>query len=286
MRDRWLVNLLLLTLVIALVALVRWELAQERRVATLTGLLPGRVREISLERPDRPAIRLVRETDDWTMKTPYEVPADAARIGKLVGIAATPVHRSLPKSAGAERLGLTADSPRLTLNGVVLSFGGTDPITHRRYVAIGEQVHLIGDGFQHHLIASAHDYVDRRLLPAGFRADAGALDGVPISQRQLTELDGLVAKAVEPLGSELAGRLLSVTSDNGSKSLRFLVSEDGLRWIRFDLRLQYLLAAPPAWAVVDAAPAPDAAERASVEGSHSRSRGSVPGSTPCPSCPR
>jgi hypothetical protein len=286
MRDRWLVNLLLLILVIALVALVRLELAQERRVATLTGLLPGSVREISLERPDRPAIRLVRETDDWTMKAPYEVPADATRIGELVGIAATPVHRSLPKSAGAQGLGLTADSPRLTLNGRVLSFGGTDPITQHRYVAIGEQVHLIGDGFQHHLIASAQDYVDRGVLPAGFRADAGTLDGVPISQRQLTELDGLVAKTVEPQGSELAGRLLSVTSDNGSKSLRFLVSEDGLRWTRFDLRLQYLLAAPPAWAVVDAAPAPNAAKRAAVEVSRRRSRGSVPGSTPCLSCPR
>lgn len=249
MRTRWLVNLLLLILVIGLVALMRWELKQERHAATLTGLLPERITEISLERPDLPAIRLVRETDGWSMKTPYEIRADAARIGELVGIATTPVYRSLPKSAGAQRLGLDADSPRLTLNGLVLSFGDTDPIEQHRYVAIGEQVHLIGDGFRHHLVADAHSYVDRTLLPAGFRADAGTLDGVPLSQEQLAELAGLSARTLEPLGSELAGRLLSITSEDGSSSVRFLVSEDALGWARLDLRLRYLLMKPPAWAV-------------------------------------
>ena len=48
----------------------------------------------------------------------------------------------------------------------VLSFGDLDPIGQHRYVAIGEQVHLIGDGFQHHLIAGAENYVARALLPS------------------------------------------------------------------------------------------------------------------------
>jgi hypothetical protein len=251
LRDRWLVNLLLLILVVSLGAVMRWELDQERHVATLTGLLPERIAEISLERPDLPAIRLVRDADGWTMKTPYKVPADATRVGELLGIATTPVHRSLPKSADVERLGLDADSPRLTLNGLAVSFGDVDPIAHHRYVAIGEQIHLIGDGFQHHLTAGAEAYISRTLLPAGFRADAGNLSGVPLSQEQLAELSRLSAQTVEPLGSELTGRLLSVASEDGSSSVRFLVSEDGLRWARLDLRLRYLLAEPPAWAVVD-----------------------------------
>lgn len=249
LRDRWLVNLLLLILVLSLGALIRRELEQERRAATLTGLLPERIAEISLERPDLPAIRLARDADGWTMKTPYKVPADAARLGELLGIATTPVYRSLPKGAGAQRLGLDADSPRLTLNGLVLSFGDVDPIAHHRYVAIGEQIHLIGDGFQHHLTAGAEAYISRTLLPAGFRAEAGTLNGVPLSQEQLAELSRLSAQTVEPLGSELTGRLLSIASGDGSSSVRFLVSEDGLRWDRLDLRLRYLLAEPPAWAV-------------------------------------
>lgn len=258
MRNRWLVNLLLLILIIALGALMRRELERDRQLATLTGLLPEQITEITLERPDEPLIQLVQGADGWHMEAPYGVRADPTRVGELVRIVTTPVHRSLPKSAGSERLGLGADGPHLTLNGLVLSFGDTDPITNHRYVAIGEQVHLIGDGFQHHLTANAEAYVDPTLLPNGFRAGTGTLNGIHLSEEQLADLDDLAAQLVEPLGSELAGRLLSLTSAEDSKSLRFLVSEDGRHWARIDLRLRYLVTNPPAWAVAAAAPASDA----------------------------
>jgi hypothetical protein len=192
------------------------------------------------------------------MESPYEVPASAARIGGLLRIASTQVHRSLPGGENTERLGLTADSPRLTLDGLVLTFGDVDPVAGHRYVAIGDQVHLIGDGFRHHLIAGAPAYVDPALLPPDFDAGTGTLNGAPLQPEQLAELSGLSAESVEPLGSELSGRLLSLTSEDGSASLRFLVSEDGRSWSRLDLRLRYLLKAPPEWAAVEAQPAPDA----------------------------
>jgi len=257
MRDRWLVNLLLLILVIALGTLMRWELEQGQRIAALTGLLPERITEIRIEQPGETRINLVRGTEGWRMESPYQVGAEAGRIGELAGIAATPVHRSLPKSAGSERLGLNAESLRLTLNGLVLRFGGVDPIGHHRYVAVGDQIHLIGDGFQHHLVAGAEEYVARALLPAGFSADAGTLSGVQLSPEQLAELGGLTAEVVEPLGSELSGRLLSLDADGAAQSLRFLVSGDGRSWARLDLRLRYLLATPPAWAVADPEPESD-----------------------------
>lgn len=257
MRNRWLVNLLLLILVIGLGALMRWDLENAQREARLTGLLPENITEIAIERTDEPTIRLVQDAEGWRMESPYPVSADAGRIGKLTGIAATAVYRSLPKTAGAERLGLNADSPRLTLNGLVLSFGDVDPIGQHRYVAIGEQVHLIGDGFRHHLIAGAEDYVDRSLLPSGFKPSAGSLNGSALSPEQLAELNGLTAEVVEPLGSELSGRLLSLDSDAAAQSLRFLVSADGRSWARLDLRLRYLVATPPPWAVAEEVPEDD-----------------------------
>jgi hypothetical protein len=193
------------------------------------------------------------------MERPYPVTADAERIGELVRIASTPVHRTLPKGASAERLGLDADSLRLTLNGLVLRFGDIDPIGQHRYVAIGGQVHLIGDGFQHHLLASAEDYVGRTLLPPGFRSGGGTLNGAPLSQDQLAALDGLAADTVEPLGTELSGWPLSVASGDGTQTLRFLISEEGHSWARLDLRLRYLVATPPDWASSDPAPGPDQA---------------------------
>jgi hypothetical protein len=258
MRNRWLVNLLLLILVITLGALMRHDLEQERQAATLTGLLPESVTEISIERSGHPAIRLAQGVDGWRMDAPYRVPAAAGRITQLAGIAATQVYRSLPQGADREELGLNADSLRLTLNGLVLRFGDLDPIAQHRYVAVGDQVHLIGDGFYHHLIASAEDYVDRKLLPAGFRAASGTLDGKSLTSEQLAELDELSAETVEPLGSELVGRLLSLTSELGERSPRFLVSADGRIWSRLDLRLRYLLATPPPWAVAETVAEPAA----------------------------
>jgi hypothetical protein len=258
MRNRWLVNLLLLILVITLGALMRHDLEQERQAATLTGLLPESITEISIERSGHPSIRLVQGADGWRMDAPYRVPAAAGRIAQLAGIAATQVYRSLPNGADREELGLNADSLRLTLNGLVLRFGDLDPIAQHRYVAVGDQVHLIGDGFYHHLIASAEDYVDRKLVPAGFRAATGTLDGESLASEQLVELDRLSAEMVEPLGSELVGRLLSLASEHGERSVRFLVSADGRIWSRLDLRLRYLLATPPPWAVAETVAEPEA----------------------------
>jgi hypothetical protein len=179
------------------------------------------------------------------MEAPYRVPADAERIAQLARIAATPVYRSLPRGAGREQLGLDPERVRLTLNGLVLRFGDLDPIAQHRYVAIADQVHLIGDALYYHLLASPEDYVDRRLLPTGFRAASGSLDGKPLTSEQLAGLEGLSAEAVEPLGSELVGRLLSLTSP------------DGLVWSRLDLRLRYRLTTPPSWAVAEAAVGPE-----------------------------
>jgi len=257
MRNRWLVNLLLLVLVIGLGIWMRHDLEQGRRVATLTGLLPESITEVAIERSGDPAIRLVQGVSGWRMEAPYRVPADAERIAQLARIAATPVYRSLPRGAGREQLGLDPERVSLTLNGLVLRFGDLDPIAQHRYVAIGDQVNLIGDALYYHLLASPEDYVDRRLLPADFRAAAGSLDGKSLTSEQLASLDELSAESVEPLGSELVGRLLSFTSADGKQSLRFLVSPDGLVWSRLDLRLRYRLATPPAWAVAEAAVGPE-----------------------------
>lgn len=260
MRNRWLVNLLLLILVIGLATLMRWDLEQAQREIGLTGLLPENITEIAIERTGEPPIRLIQDAAGWRMESPYSVSANAERIGELTGIAATSVYRSLPKTTGAERLGLNAGSLRLNLNGLVLRFGNVDPIGHHRYVAIGEQVHLIGDGFQHHLIAGAEDYVARTLLPSGFQPSAGNLNGSLLSSEQLAEIGGLTAEVVEPLGSELSGRLLALDSDAGAQSLRFLISADGRSWARLDLRLRYLLATPPPWTVAEEAPQDDPGE--------------------------
>ena len=257
MRGRWTVNLLLLILVAGLVTLARRDLERELEGQTLTGLAPADISDVALDRPGVSSMRLSRSGEGWRMEAPYVTAADGGRIDQLVGIASTPIHRVLPRAEGLQRLGLDPPGARLILNGLELRFGDLDPIGKRRYVAIGEQVYLIDDGFQHHLTARPEDYVARNLLPHGFSPEAGSLDGLPLPPKNLNELKGLTAERIDPLGEEISGRLLSVEPSHGEDALRFILSADGRSWTRLDLRLTYLLAQPPLWSVSEEIPAPD-----------------------------
>jgi hypothetical protein len=59
-----------------------------------------------------------------------------------------------------------------------LQFGGTDPIKMRRYVRLGNTLHLVEDNFFHHLTATATDYVDKRLIPEGSKIQEIQLPGL------------------------------------------------------------------------------------------------------------
>jgi len=261
MRSRWTVNLLLLIAVALLSYEVRRALEQDRHVATLTELKPGAITEIRLERPASPLIELQRDNGDWRMETPYRTAANAARIEQLVRIASTQVFRSLHEADAPERLGLKPQGMQLSLDGVVLRFGDTDPIDHHRYVAVAGQVHMIGDGFQHHLSAPAEDYVSPRLLPGDFAPAFGTLVGQVLDDPSLAELGKLTAERVVALGEdEIEGRLLDLSEAGNERNLRLLVSADARRWIRLDLRLVYLLANPPFWAIATDETAQEAAE--------------------------
>jgi hypothetical protein len=248
MRARWMVNLALLLLVALLSVLAQRELEREHRAAFLTGLDPGQIGEIVLERPAVPTVRLVRAGGRWEMAEPYRVDAEGERIAQLVRIAATPVYRSLPETDRAGDLGLAPERVRLTLEGLAMRFGDTDPIDERRYVAVGGQVHLIDDGFWHHLTAPAEVWVSHRLIPADFLPVAAELDGKTLPEHVLAEMTALGAEQVTALEGEIAGRLLALRGAGGER-LRILVSDDGRRWTRLDLRLTYRIADPPPWAV-------------------------------------
>lgn len=254
LRGRWTLNLVLLLLVGLLSLLAHRELEQERRVPALTTLAPGGIDEIRLERPGEEPIALLREPRGWRMESPYSVAANAGRVDQLVRIAATEVFRSMPEGDSATRLGLEPARVRLSLDGLLLRFGDTDPLADHRYVATGGQVHLIGDGFQHHLIAPAEAYVSPRLLPEGFVPSAGTLDGEALDEQALGELVDLSAERVVPMAEEISGRLLSLQGTDGEQGLRLLISPDGLTWTRLDLRLAYLLASPPFWALSEREP--------------------------------
>ncbi|MCU0834853.1 MAG: DUF4340 domain-containing protein [Chromatiaceae bacterium] len=161
MRGRWLVNLLLLILVVLLGAAAQRELERSGPGPTLTDLDPGAIAEVVIERPGMPRTRLERTAEGWFLREPLEAPAGAERVARLLQIATAPVRRVLPSHSDLQALGLDPPRLTLTLDGLVLRIGGTEPLAQRRYVGVGDRVVLI-DG-QH--------YRDLATPPEGF-ADA------------------------------------------------------------------------------------------------------------------
>ncbi|MGE5155806.1 MAG: hypothetical protein ACM3ST_17590 [Bdellovibrio bacteriovorus] len=245
MARRWLVNLVLL-LVLALLALgIRHELEREGRPQTLSGLDPQDLHLIEVERDGEPPIRLERGPDGWRLLEPLQVDADPSRLERLLELLGSPVQRSFPaQSADLPALGLAPSKLRLRLDGQTLAFGGLDPLTQQRYVALDGLVHLIEDRFYHLLIAPPVDFVSKTLVPAGPPPAFATLGGVPLAAASLGSLANLTAERVEPLAGDLAGEPCQLKFADG-RALRFLVSEDRRRWSRLDQKLRYVLTDGP-----------------------------------------
>ena len=218
-----------------------------REASRLTGMEPDRIEGLELIRPGRDTIRLERITGGgWRMTSPYRIAADSERVARLLGVTGAGVVRSFPaQGVDLKVLGLEPDPVRISLGGQTLRFGSTDPIDRLRYVASGDLVHLTEDRFYHFLIGPAADYVDLGLIPSGEPPASADLNGEPLAPATLADLAALRAERVEPMGGDLDGRILRVRPSGDAPALRFLVSEDGLRWSRPDLRLTYLVPSPP-----------------------------------------
>ena len=154
MSRRSLLNLVLSGLVLGLLLLV-WRL-QPQALPPLTPLLPEQIALIHLSATSGRDIQLEKRAGHWWLG---HTRADERRIEQLLGICTTPSLQRFPlPSEGLAEFGLDNPAIRLRLNDLELAFGTTDPLNGWRYVRVGDQIHLIGDGFQHHLTAPAGAY--------------------------------------------------------------------------------------------------------------------------------
>ncbi|PLY16065.1 MAG: hypothetical protein C0631_04940 [Sedimenticola sp.] len=160
--------LLLLALAISL-GLAVWlspEKLEQPTTQPLTGLSPDQVTHIRISNNNGPAFTLERDGDTWQMTQPYRIEANTPRIDILLDFVATPSFERFP--APRERLaefGLDKPKAVMQFNSSELIFGGTHPYNYRRYVQIGETIHLTNDNFPHHFLAKAEDFVSHSLLP-------------------------------------------------------------------------------------------------------------------------
>lgn len=167
MKKRGWINLGLLALVtlLGLAILFSPEEKDGDRFEPLTGLDPAQINRIRISNNNGPAFTLARQGKGWQMLSPYKVAANVPRINILLDIVSTPSFERfpLPRDRLAE-FGLDKPRAELQLNDTTLIFGATHPYNYRRYVRIGDTLHLTNDLFPHHVQARAEAFISHQLF--------------------------------------------------------------------------------------------------------------------------
>lgn len=166
-RKLW-INLGLTGLVGALVILVFLEPGREEPASPppLTDLVPDAVLRVAIEQPGEPAIRLERRRNGWRMTEPRDLRAAAGKIDNLLAVAGAASHRRYPAGdVDLAEMGLDDPEAVLTLGGTRLVFGGTDPVAGRRYVRVGNTVHMISGRYLSRIRQGPFQWADPALLP-------------------------------------------------------------------------------------------------------------------------
>lgn len=140
---------LVLLLIAVLLGLLVWR-AQAPQTVALTAIDPAGVSRIEISDLKGRHILLQKVDGAWQTQGG---PARQERVEQLLGICGTPSLERFDASGDLRPYGLDPAPILLRLDDETLDFGATDPLHGWRYVRYRERIHLIADGFYHHLSA-------------------------------------------------------------------------------------------------------------------------------------
>lgn len=230
------------------------ETLRDRRNALrpLVDPAPARTAEIVLDCAQCVQRRFRRIGGRWVMVAPWNVPADAASIERVLGLPATPVRRRFGSSRlDPATLGLAPPFARVALDGLHIEFGTTDAIDNLRYVRVGADVALVPDRVSVVLLAAPERFVDRDPfagLPGGIVAveeGEAAWDAAARASLAGWRADDVAAGAFP----DAAARAFVVVDGSGARHRYALLAGDPPRLAREAPPLHYALPArsvPPA----------------------------------------
>lgn len=184
MGKRTLLNLWLAAALVVLVWVVWQEPGHDTSPATikLTRLNPATITKVVITRGNQSLV-LTRHDSTWELQQPIKITANASRVENLLHLAEA---ESLARFSAAGRdlvqYGLRDPEVRLRLDDTELLIGSATPLDQRRYVQVGDTIHLIADSFTYDLTSDAADYVSRDLLPRGAKIVAIDLPGGKLSR--------------------------------------------------------------------------------------------------------
>lgn len=169
MSSRNLLNLVLLLVIAALVAVVVYEPGKKvTPVVKLTPLSKSDINKIEISRIGAPKVVLEKKGSKWQVLQPYAMPANDFKVEAISELAEAESKAHYPIKQGEDLKPYGLDIPRITVvfnDKYKLEFGKTDPLKYQRYIRDDNTLHLIFDRFYYNLSVPAAEYVDHALLP-------------------------------------------------------------------------------------------------------------------------
>jgi len=186
MNKRNLLNLGLLLLIGVLVLLTVYEpgIEKQKELPHLLSLKRDDVKLIRIEREDQKTVELTRDNQGkWQLIQPLKIAASDFRISSLLRITEQKSLGDYPADKGhLTRFGLDKPRVTLTLNDTTkITFGNSTPLDQRRYVQVGDQVHLISDSLYYHLIGRYTTFIRQEILPEDSHISAMTLPDLKVA---------------------------------------------------------------------------------------------------------
>lgn len=169
MRGRlWLnLGLALLVAVLAALAFIQPGKAPPPAEIRISTLEPQTVSRIEFFPPSGAGFALLRNGKDWFIEQP-SLRAQPFRVETILELPAAASAAQLPLADNKDNaFGVDPPQARVRFDDTEIAFGLTNPVGLRRYVRVGDAVHLIDDRFYHHAASNWVAWVDRRVLPEG-----------------------------------------------------------------------------------------------------------------------
>ncbi len=147
----------------------------------LTPLRAAALHHLAVYKDGKLQVELERRGGRWRLLRPVAAAADGFRAEQLARLAEAPSLARFP-AAGKDlsRYGLDHPALEVALDGLRLQFGGTTPVGARRYVRLGEVIHLVEDSYYYDAAAEPLAFVDKALVPEGASLRALRLPGLAL----------------------------------------------------------------------------------------------------------
>ena len=195
MKNRWLVNLVLLALVIGLVAFLYLRPQANTDAASqheVSALKLADFKAISVEFPTQAATAFEKVDGLWRMTAPYKTRADQMSVQRILAIIAAKSMEKFPASDLA-KYGLDKPQLRLKLTnntGVQeFDFGTFNPVSEEQYVAYKDAVYLLPVSYAEAATTQAVELVDKNPLAVNEAKQIMGFDFSRLEQWQALHLN-------------------------------------------------------------------------------------------------